>query len=235
MRSIVIIPTYNERERVGPLVSAVLMADTALDILVVDDIWADGSGAIADGSVRHSDRERVRHRPGEVGPGAAYLVGFAYALSRDYRCIREMDAGFSPDPADLPRLLAPVRAGAADLAAGSRRAPGGRTRGWPAHRRIIGLGGPVRELTGGCNCCPRRALEQLDLGAVRASDHGFRGELTYRALHTGSRVLEVSIGCTERRCGRVGMSGRIVAEAPAVVWRLRFGRPTPRVAGEVAR
>ncbi len=245
MRAIAIIPTYNECENLGPLVAAVLKADPALDILVVDDNSPDGTGALADELARHSDRVRVLHRPGKAGLGAAYLAGFAYALDRDYQCILEMDADFSHDPADLPRLLAPVRAGGADLVLGSRWAPGGSTRGWPLHRRIISRGGswyartilgvPVRDLTGGFKCFHRRVLGRLDLSAVRTSGYGFQIELTYRALQAGSRVLEVPIVFSERRCGQSKMSGRIAAEALAMVWRLRLDRPAPRVAGEVAR
>ncbi len=245
MRSIVIIPTYNERENLGPLVAAVLTADAALDILVVDDNSPDGTGAIADDLARRTGRIRVLHRPGKAGLGAAYLAGFAHALDRDYECILEMDADFSHDPADLSRLLAPVRAGRADLVLGSRWVAGGGTRGWPLRRRLISQGGScyaraivgvaVRDLTGGFKCFHRRMLERLDLGAVRASGYGFQIELTYRALQIGSRVLEVPIVFTERRCGQSKMSGRIVAEALAMVWRLRFGRPAPRVAGGVAR
>ncbi len=245
MRSIVIIPTYNERENLASLVAAVLKADPAFDLLVVDDNSPDGTGALADELARHSDRVRVLHRSGKAGLGAAYLAGFAYALDCDYACILEMDADFSHDPADLPRLLAPVRDGRADLVLGSRWTPGGGTRGWPLLRQIISRGGswyartilgvPVRDLTGGFKCFHRRVLERLDLGAVRTSGYGFQIELTYRALQAGSRVLEVPIVFSERRCGQSKMSGRIVAEALAMVWRLRLDRPAPRAVGEVAR
>ncbi len=244
MRSIVVIPTYNERENLGALVAAVLATDPMLDILVVDDNSPDGTGALADELARHSDRVRVLHRPGKSGLGAAYLAGFAYALDRDYECILEMDADFSHDPADLPRLLAPVRAGRADLVLGSRWTPGGSTRGWPLHRRILSRGGswyartilgvPVRDLTGGFKCFRRRTLEGLDLGTVRTSGYGFQIELTYLALRGGSRVLEVPIAFTERRLGQSKMSGRIAAEALAMVWRLRLDRPVRRAVGEVA-
>ncbi len=125
MRSIVIIPTYNERENLEPLVTVALMADAALDILVVDDNSPDGTGAIADDLARRTGHVRVLHRPGKAGLGAAYLAGFTYALDRDYECILEMDADFSHDLTDLPRLLAPVRAGRADLVLGSRWVAGG--------------------------------------------------------------------------------------------------------------
>lgn len=245
MRSIVIIPTYNERENLASLIAATLAADPALHILVVDDNSPDGTGALADELARCSDRVRVLHRPDKAGLGAAYLAGFAYALDRDYACIVEMDADFSHDPADLPRLLAPAREGRADLVLGSRWTPGGGTRGWPLHRQIISRGGswyartilgvPVRDLTGGFKCFRRRTLERLDLGAVRTSGYGFQIELTHLALRAGFRVLEVPIVFTERRLGQSKMSGRIVAEALALVWRLRLDHPAPRVAGGVAR
>jgi len=245
MQSIVIIPTYNEHENLAPLTAAALAADLVLGILVGDGNSPDGTGALTDELARHSDRVRVLHRPGKVGLGAAYLAGFAYALDRDYTCIPEMDADFSHDSADLPQLLAPVREGRADLVLGSRWAPGGGTRGWPLHWRIIGrsgswyaraiLGMPVRDLTDGFKCFRRRALEGLDLGTVRTSGYGFQIELTYLARRGGARVLEVPIVFTQRGLGQSKMSGRIVAEALALVWRLRLDRPAPRAAGRVAR
>jgi dolichol-phosphate mannosyltransferase len=153
-----------------------------------------------------------------------------------------MDADFSHDPADLPRLLAPVRAGAADLVLGSRWVAGGGTRRWPARRRLLSRGGswyaravlglPVRDLTGGFKCFHRRVLAALDLDAVRSSGYAFQIELTYRAHRAGFRVREIPIVFAERERGASKMSGRIVAEAVGMVWRLRLaGLRAPRVRG----
>ncbi len=243
MRAIVVIPTYNERENLAALVAAVLGADPALDILVVDDNSPDGTGVLADQLAQDSERVGILHRPAKDGLGAAYLAGFHHALEHDYAYIIEMDADFSHDPADLPKLLAPVREGRADLVLGSRWVPGGHTRGWPLHRQIISRGGSwyartvlgvsVRDLTGGFKCFRRHTLEGLDLGTVRTSGYGFQIELTHLALQAGYRVLEVPIVFTERQQGQSKMSWRIVAEALGLVWRLRHDRPTSRIVGEV--
>lgn len=243
--ALVILPTYNECDNLAPMAQAILAAEPRCQVLIVDDNSPDGTGDIADALSRESPRVRVLHRPGKAGLGAAYLAGFDHALAHGYDYICEMDADFSHDPADLPRLLAPVRAGRADLALGSRWVAGGGTRGWPLHRRALSRGGswyartvlgaPVRDLTGGFKCFHRRVLERLDLDAVRTSGYGFQIEVTYRALRANFRVLEVPIVFTERARGRSKMSGRIVTEAMLMVWRLRRARPAARVAREAAR
>jgi dolichol-phosphate mannosyltransferase len=242
VRSLVITPTYNERDNIARLIPAVLRADPAVDILVVDDASPDGTGRIAETFAVRSGRVNVLHRSGKQGLGAAYLAGFRYALDRDYAQIVEMDADLSHNPADLPRLLAPVRAGEADLTLGSRWAAGGGTKNWPLRRQLISrlgslyartiLGVPVRDLTGGFKCFNRRALAALDLEAVRTSGYGFQVELTYAAIQAGFRVREVPILFTEREHGVSKMSNGIIAEAMLMVWRLRFANDEPRAAGQ---
>lgn len=244
MRSIVIIPTYNERENIVPMVMGVLDADPSLAVLIVDDNSPDRTGDLAADLAARHDRVRVLHRGEKAGLGAAYLAGFGYALDHDYECIVEMDADFSHDPADLPRLLAPVLEGRADLVLGSRWVAGGGTRNWPLRRQLVSRGGSwyarsilhvgVRDLTGGYKCFHRRVLEALDLGAVQASGYGFQIELTYLALRAGFRVREIPIIFTERTRGESKMSGRIVAEAIGMVWRLRLGRAARSSVEEVA-
>jgi dolichol-phosphate mannosyltransferase len=244
-RALVIVPTYNERENLASLSATILAVDPALHVLIVDDNSPDGTGALADTLAQEHQQVRVLHRPGKAGLGAAYRAGFEYALAQGYEYIIEMDADFSHNPADLPRLLAPARAGAADLVLGSRWAAGGGARGWPLHRRLISRGGsryartilrvPVRDLTGGFKCFRRRVLETLDLAAVKTSGYGFQIELTYRARQAGFRVQEIPIIFTERQYGQSKMSGRIVTEALLMVWRLRFPRLAATVAREPAR
>src|SRR5262249_7845861 len=125
----------------APIARAILAAEPHNQLLVVDDNSPDGTGAIADDLSRESRRVRVLHRPGKAGLGAAYLAGFDYALAHGFEHIVEMDADFSHDPSDLPRLIGPVRAGRADLTLGSRRIAGGGTRGWPLHRQLLSRGG----------------------------------------------------------------------------------------------
>jgi dolichol-phosphate mannosyltransferase len=236
LRTLVVIPTYNEWENLPPLVTAVLAVDPALDVLVVDDGSPDGTGELADALAAAQPRLRVLHRQGKQGLGTAYLAGFRDALARDYAAVVEMDADFSHDPADLPRLLAPVAAGQVDLVLGSRWTAGGGTRNWPRTRQGLSRGGswyartvlqvPVRDLTGGFKCFHRRVLERLDLDRVRTGGYGFQVELTYKAILAGFRVQEIPIIFTERVHGVSKMSQQIVVEAMGMVWRLRLEQVT---------
>ncbi|MEN9938697.1 MAG: hypothetical protein RLZZ387_5276 [Chloroflexota bacterium] len=231
MRTLVIIPTYNERENLGRLVPEILRQDPAIDVLVVDDNSPDGTGDLARSLSARSHRVRTLHRPGKQGLGTAYLAGFREALSSGYQQVVEMDADFSHSPADLTRLITPVLAGEADLTLGSRWAPGGGTRRWPVRRQLLSragslyartvLGVPVRDLTGGFKCFHRRVLLALDLDSVQSAGYGFQIELTYRAIQAGFRVREVPIIFTEREHGVSKMSGAIVGEAMRMVWVLR--------------
>jgi dolichol-phosphate mannosyltransferase len=244
-RSLVIIPTYNERDNLSPLVHAVLAVDSSLDILVIDDGSPDGTGAIAD-LLAHQTRGRVRvmHRSGKLGLGTAYVAGFAHALAHGYERVVEMDADFSHRPEDLPRLL--QAANSADVVIGSRNVPGGRAPGWSPVRNAISKGGslyarwllglPVRDCTSGFKCFRRRALEVLDLPAVRSNGYGFQVEVNYVCASAGMRFAEVPIVFTDRVRGASKMSWHIVVEAAWLVLRLRIGLsrvPVTRVAAEV--
>ena len=219
MRSIAIIPTYNERENIEGLVTAVLDANPALDILIVDDDSPDGTGQIANRIAVAQQRVRVLHRQGKLGLGTAYIAGFRYALAKDYDRIVEMDADFSHRPEDLPRLLA--AAAAADVVVGSRAVAGGRVEGWSPLRHIISKGGsfytrrllglPVKDRTSGCKCFRREVRLAPDLDAVTSNGHGFQVELNHLA----------------HRAGHSKMSGQIVVEAATLVWRPRRARHAP--------
>jgi len=240
MMTLVVVPTYNERENLVGLAQAILAVDHVLDVLVVDDNSPDGTGSLAESLAQETSRLHVLHRPAKHGLGTAYLAGFRHALARNYSCVVEMDADLSHDPADLPRLLAPIRSGAADLTLGSRWVSGGGTRNWPLWRQLLSRGGSwyartilgvgVRDLTGGYKCFHRRVLESLDLAAVRSSGYSFQIELTSRALRAGFRVQEIPIIFTERLHGRSKISWGIVAEAVGAVWRLRCAPLSPPVA-----
>ncbi len=230
MQTLVIIPTYNERDNIEPLVRAVLAVAPALDVLVVDDNSPDGTGALAAALARETDRVRVLHRPGKGGLGAAYLAGFDYALARDYARVVEMDADFSHRPEDLPRLLR--ASGEADVVIGSRNVPGGRVENWSPVRNAISKGGslyartilglPIRDCTGGFKCFRREALTALDLDHVRSNGFGFQVELNYLSHRAGLRIAEVPIVFPDRTRGASKMSGRIAAEAALMVLRLRL-------------
>jgi dolichol-phosphate mannosyltransferase len=231
-----ILPTYNEAENVEAIVRAALaqLATTGLDhtVLVVDDGSPDGTGAIADRLAAELAEVRALHREAKDGLGRAYLAGFEVALAAGADLILEMDADFSHDPADLPRLIA--AADAADLVLGSRYVPGGGVENWGRVRRVLSRGGswyartllgvPVRDLTGGFKCFNRRVLESVDLGDVHADGYGFQIELTYRAIQAGFAVAEIPIRFRERREGQSKMTARIALEAVWKVPALRFRR-----------
>jgi dolichol-phosphate mannosyltransferase len=231
-RALVCLPTYNEKENVGPMVEAILAATPEVDVLVIDDNSPDGTGQIADGIAAREPRVRVLHRAGKEGLGKAYLAGFAWALERGYALVLEMDADFSHDPRYLPAML--EKAEQADLVLGSRYVPGGGTVNWGPGRKLLSRGGSLyarvilgvamRDLTGGFKCFRREVLEAIDLSTVECSGYAFQIELTYRAVKKGFRVAEIPIVFVDRRVGRSKMSRRIVLEAVCKVWSIRFSR-----------
>jgi dolichol-phosphate mannosyltransferase len=231
-----ILPTYNEAENIEAIVRAALprLASSGREhtILVVDDGSPDGTGRIADALASEHPEVRVLHRAAKQGLGRAYLAGFEVALAEGAELVLEMDADFSHDPADLPRLIA--KADAVDLVLGSRYVPGGGVENWGALRRMLSRGGswyarvllgvPVRDLTGGFKCFNRRVLEGINLDDVRADGYGFQIELTYRAIQAGFTVAEVPILFRERREGDSKMTPRIALEAVWKVPALRLRR-----------
>jgi dolichol-phosphate mannosyltransferase len=232
-RSLVVLPTYNERENIQSIVRAILAQATDFEVLVVDDNSPDGTGQLADGlSLQHPSRVHVMHRAEKRGLGTAYIEGFLWALAREYDYVFEMDADFSHDPADLPRLRERLVRGEADVSVGSRWVPGGGTRNWSFLRTFISRGGsvyarlilgvPVNDLTSGFKCFSRRVLERLDLQTVRSNGYAFQVEMNYRCYKQGFRVAEVPIVFVDRRVGKSKMGTHIVTEAMVVVLRLRL-------------
>jgi dolichol-phosphate mannosyltransferase len=222
--AVVCLPTYNERENLAPMVRA--LADKDVRVLVIDDNSPDGTGQLADGLAAELDYVDVLHRATKEGLGPAYLAGFRHALQHGAQLVLEMDCDFSHDPADVPRLIAAVEAGA-DLALGSRYVPGGGVKNWGLLRRIISAGGSfyarlllgvrVHDLTGGFKCYRRAVLETIDLDAVASKGYAFQIETTYRALRAGFTVVEVPITFADREVGGSKMSKAIVAEA---IWKV---------------
>jgi dolichol-phosphate mannosyltransferase len=238
-RTLVVVPTYNERDNLPRLVPQLLALDPVIDVLVVDDASPDGTGEIADGLARADMRIRVLHRASKQGLGTAYLAGFAEALERGYGRVVEMDADFSHRPADLQRLLqATADPGAAHVAIGSRLVPGGAVVGWSALRRVVSVGGssiarlllglPIRDCTSGFKCFRREALEALDLSRLRSTGFAFQVEVNHACSRAGLRLVEVPITFPDRVHGSSKMSWRIVGEALWVIVVLRarqlFGR-----------
>jgi dolichol-phosphate mannosyltransferase len=229
-RAIVVVPTYNERETIRALAESVLSLAGGWRLLIVDDASPDGTGDLADALARQYDRVSVIHRAAKEGLGPAYLAGFAEVLKwSDVGFIAQMDADFSHDPQDLPRLLDATAD--AELAIGSRYVRGGATVGWGLRRRLLSRWGnayvravlrlPIRDLTAGFRCWRRGALEAIDLGAVRTRGYGFQIEMAARAIAAGCRAVEVPIRFRERRAGKSKMSGSIVTEALVLPWKLR--------------
>jgi dolichol-phosphate mannosyltransferase len=222
----VVIPTYDEAGNLRPLVAAVrqALAGAELTIGVVDDDSPDGTGALAD-TLAGPDLW-VIHRERKAGLAGAYVAGFHRALATGADYVLQMDADFSHDPADLPRLLGAAQAGA-DVVLGSRYAPGGATEGWSADRRLLSragcayaralLGSPVRDLTGGLKCFRAAALEAIRLDTIATTGFAFQVETTSRAERAGLRVEELPITFHERRAGRSKLSLAIAAEA---LWRI---------------
>jgi dolichol-phosphate mannosyltransferase len=232
-RSLVVLPTYNERENIEPIVTAILAQSADLEVLVVDDNSPDGTGQLVDRLAALQPRRiHVMHRAGKRGLGTAYIEGFVWALARDYDYVFEMDAEFSHSPPDLLRLREPLTRGAADASIGSRWVPGGGTRNWSFARTFISRGGslyarlilgvPVNDLTSGFKCFSRRVLERLDLQSVRSNGYGFQVEMNYRCHRHGFRVMEVPIMFVDRRVGKSKMGRHIVTVAMIVVLGLRF-------------
>jgi dolichol-phosphate mannosyltransferase len=223
VKAVVCLPTYNERENIGRMVSA--LADKGVSVLVIDDNSPDGTGELADRLAAEHSFVEVLHREHKEGLGPAYLAGFRRALAGGADLVLEMDADFSHDPADVPRLIR--RARDADVVLGSRYVEGGSIADWGRLRRVVSAGGSlyarvvlgvkVRDLTGGFKCFRREVLEALDLDAITSRGYAFQIETTYRALRAGFRVVEIPIVFADRERGGSKMSRRIVLEA---IWKV---------------
>ena len=222
-----VLPTFNEIENLEGILAAILEALPQAHVLVVDDGSPDGTGRLADTIAAREPRVAVLHRSAKEGLGPAYRAGFRWVLDRlDTHAVVQMDADFSHDPKDLPRLLAPLMTGA-DLALGTRYMTGGGTVGWPWYRRMISRGGttfartvlllPYRDLTGGFKAWRRELLESIRLRDMDVNGYGFQLETTWWAHRRGARIVQVPIIFRERTAGRSKMSSAIVREA---MWRV---------------
>ena len=228
MKTLVIVPTYNERENLQRLTGAVLAAAPELELLIVDDNSPDGTGAIADDLAAAQPRIHVLHRAGKLGLGTAYIAGFRWALERDYEAVMEMDADFSHDPRSLPHFLEAAKD--ADVVLGSRYKNGVRVVDWPMQRLLLSYGAsryvrlvtgmPICDPTGGFKLFRRHVLAELDLGAVHSEGYSFQIEMNYRCWMAGFRIVEIPITFVDRQAGVSKISRRIVWEALWMVWRL---------------
>lgn len=230
-RTLVIIPTYNEKENITRMIDAVLKQDPSIDMLIVDDGSPDGTGEIVDAIASANPRVHAIHRAAKLGLGTAYVAGFKWALARDYQFIFEMDADFSHNPDKIPEFLKAIQT--ADLVIGSRYQNGQvNVVNWPIGRlflsysaniyarRVTGL--PVFDSTAGFKCFRRRVLEAIDLDDIRSNGYAFQIEMHFRAWKKGFRIIEIPIVFVDRTEGSSKMSKKIVREAVWMVWRLRW-------------
>jgi len=230
---LVIIPTYNEIENAERIIRAVFGLEGGYHILIIDDGSPDGTAeAVKSLQGEFEGRLHLIERSGKLGLGTAYITGFKWALEKGYDYIFEMDADFSHDPADLPRLLDACESGGADFAIGSRYADGVSVVNWPIGRIIMSyyasvytrtiLGTKIMDSTAGFLCYSRRVLEGINLDEVRMKGYGFQIEMKYTAVKKGFKVAEVPVIFVNRKAGSSKMSGGIFGEAFWGVIALRF-------------
>ncbi|HEX5002228.1 MAG TPA: polyprenol monophosphomannose synthase [Bacteroidia bacterium] len=221
---LVIIPTYNEKDNIEAILLEVLKQPGDFHILVVDDNSKDGTAAIVKKLMAlHPTRIFIEERAGKMGLGTAYIHGFHWALQRDYGYIFEMDADFSHNPADLPRLLEACAEGGADVAIGSRYIKGVNVVNWPIGRVIMSYYAsayvrfitrmPVRDATAGFKCYRREVLETIDMDHIKFMGYAFQIEMKFTSWKSGFRIVEVPIIFTDRREGESKMSSSIFKEA----------------------
>lgn len=231
--TIVIVPTYNEAHNIAAIIEAVLHLNEPADILVVDDGSPDGTGDLVEKKKQaHPSRVHLIKRKGKLGLGTAYVEGFKYALRHNYEFICEMDADFSHDPDDIPRLVNEVKNKNVDLAVGSRYSNGISIINWPLSRLILSYGAnlyarlitglPISDTTAGFKCIHRNVLEMLPLDRIQSNGYAFQIELHFRAWKAGFKISEVSIIFREREEGVSKMSKSIVWEAIWRVWSLKI-------------
>ena len=242
--SVVIIPTYNEKENIENILRAVFALEHGFDVLVIDDGSPDGTADIVKRLMadEFAGRLHLLERKGKLGLGTAYIAGFKWALEHTYEYIFEMDADFSHDPADVPRLYAACAEEGADVAVGSRYVSGVNVVNWPMGRVLMSYyaskyvrlvtGLPVHDTTAGFKCYRRRVLETIDLDAIRFKGYAFQIEMKFTAYKLGFKIKEVPVIFVNRRLGTSKMSGGIFGEALFGVIRLRlaalFGKIKPR-------
>lgn len=234
MRTLIVVPTYNEIENLEPLTQAILaQVPPEVELLIVDDGSPDGTGGLADALSKQNSRVHVLHRPKKMGLGTAYVNGFRWGLERKenpFEAFIEMDADFSHDPKYLPRMLELLQSN--DVVIGSRYVSGGGTLNWGLGRKIISRGGSIysrmilganiRDFTGGFNGWRRKVIESVELSTLRSDGYSFQIELKFRAHTLGFKITEFPIVFEDRKVGKSKMNRRIVIEALGRVWAFRM-------------
>ena len=230
MKTLVIIPTYNEIENIEHILEQVLAKSETIEVLVIDDNSPDGTALRVKFMQSSEPRIHLLERPGKMGLGSAYVTGFKYALEQGYEYILEMDADFSHNPEDIPRLLDAVKK--YDVVIGSRYCDGVNIIHWPIKRLLISYFAskyvrtitrmPVKDPTSGFKCFRRKVLESIDLDKILSDGYAFQIEMNFRAWVKGFHIKEIPIVFTERLNGVSKMSRKIVWEAAWMVWRLEI-------------
>jgi len=230
MKTLIIIPTYNELENLPRLLPEVLSKDESIDVLIVDDNSPDGTAAFVESQMKNNNRIHLIKRQSKQGLGTAYIAGFKYALQNNFQIIFEMDADFSHDPKEIPRFLDEIIN--SDVILGSRYINGVNVINWPLRRLLLSsfanlytrviTGMPIHDATGGFKCFRREVLEAIDLDRVKSNGYAFQIEMTFKAWKNGFKVKEIPIIFVDRVKGKSKMSKKIVREAVTMVWKLRI-------------
>jgi dolichol-phosphate mannosyltransferase len=231
MKTLIVIPTYNERENIIKIIPAIKKSLKGAHVLVVDDNSPDGTGAAVKSIGRRDKNVALIERPGKSGLGKAYVEGFKYALKKKYDYIFEMDADLSHNPEYLPDFMAAMED--CDLAIGSRYLNGISVVNWPIRRLVLSkfanmyaraiTGMPLTDCTSGFKCYKRAVLEALDLDRIHSDGYAFQIEMHYKAWKSGFKIKELPIIFVDRHAGSSKMSRKVMLEAAAVVWKLKLG------------
>ncbi|MFA7420466.1 MAG: polyprenol monophosphomannose synthase [Melioribacteraceae bacterium] len=230
MRSLVIIPTYNEIHNIKRLLPDILSSFPAIDVLIVDDNSPDGTAGWVKEAAKSVPRIKIIERPGKMGLGTAYVAGFRYMLENEYDYAIQMDADFSHDPQEIETFLETIKD--YDLVIGSRYIYGVRVINWPIRRLLLSYfanlysrfitGMPIKDGTGGFKCFRRQVLQAINLDKIHSNGYSFQIEMNYKAYKLGFKIREVPITFVDRVEGTSKMSKKIVREAITMVWKLRF-------------
>lgn len=231
MKSIVVIPTYNEKDNIEKIIKAVLKIVSEIHILVVDDSSPDGTGDIVSALSKNDERIHLMRRKGKMGLGTAYCAGFQWSIDKGYDFIFEMDADFSHDPNELPNFLEAIKEN--DLVIGSRYVKGVNVVNWPMSRLILSYfaniytqiitGMPIKDATGGFKCFRSDILKEIDLDSIKTNGYGFQIEMNYRVWKLGGKIKELPIIFIDRIEGESKMNRKIIWEAVFLVWKLKLG------------
>lgn len=231
--ALVIIPTYNEKENIQAILDAVMKLNYGFDVLIIDDNSPDGTASLVKGKMEeYPDRIFLEERQGKLGLGTAYIHGFKWGLSRGYEYIMEMDADFSHNPEDLPRLLEACRENGADMSVGSRYISGVNVVNWPMGRVLMSYfasayvrmitGTKLRDTTAGFVCYTRKVLEAINLDKIQFKGYAFQIEMKFKAFSRKFKIVEVPIIFINRRLGTSKMNSGIFGEAMFGVIKLKF-------------